>query len=289
MSRVSLVKGEQRRKNVLESLLSIEEEIKEAIGDKKVLIKPNFVSSNLQKAATHLDHMRGILDFLSRFYKGKIIIGEGSAGDTFEGYENFGFFKLKEEYSFEIEFLDFNKDDYSEIEISKGEKIKASKTALNTDLFIISAAKIKTHDSVVATLSVKNLLMGMVLKEDKMKVHQGVKEINRNLFLLARQRMPNLASIDGFESMEGNGPTQGALVETKVALAGLDPLAADRVALEIMGIDPGDVGYLFYCGENNLGQYNLEDIEQVGEDLKSCKTRRFKLHSSIKKQLTWKK
>ncbi len=273
----------------MNSLLNIEKETRKAVGDKTILIKPNFVSSTLQGAATHLGHMRGILDFLSRFYKRKIIIAEGSANDTFEGYNNFDFFKLKEEYPLEIEFLDLNKDDYSEIGILKGEKVGVSQMALNPDIFIISAAKIKTHDSVVATLSIKNLLMGMVLKEDKMKVHQGVKEINHNLLLLANQRMPDLASIDGFEGMEGDGPTQGDLVETKVALAGLDSLAVDRVALEIMGIDSRDVGYLFYCGENNLGQYNLKDIEVVGADLKSCKAIKFKLHSSIEKQLTWKK
>lgn len=283
------MKGESRRENILNSLLNIEQEIKEAVKDKKILIKPNFVSSNLQKAATHLDHMRGILDFLSRFYEGKIIIGEGSANDTFEGYQTFGFLKLREKYPFEIEFTDLNKDDYLEVKISKGEKIKVSRMALNPDIFIISAAKIKTHNAVVATLSIKNLTMGMVIKEDKMKVHQGVKEINRNLLLLAERKMPDLASIDGFYSMEGNGPTRGDLVETKVALAGLDSLAADRIALEIMGIDPEDVGYLVYCREDNLGQYGLENIEIVGEDLESCKTRKLKLHSSIEKQLTWKK
>jgi uncharacterized protein (DUF362 family) len=289
MSKVSLVKGEQRRKNVLNSLLNIEEETRKAIGEKQVLIKPNFVSSSLQKAATHIDQVRGILDFLSRFYKGKITIAEGSANDTFEGYENFGFLKLKEEYPFKIDFLDLNRDDYSEVEILKGEKVKVSRLALSSDLFIVSVAKIKTHDTVIATLSIKNLLMGMVIKEDKAKVHQGIKEINRNLLLLARQRMPDLASIDGYYSMEGSGPTQGDLVKTRVALAGLDPLAADRVALEIMGIDPEDVGYLVYCAKSNLGKYNLGDIELVGERLESCKTRKFKLHSSIERQLTWKK
>ena len=289
MSKIALTKGNFRRKNVFESLRLIEKEIKDKIGEKKILIKPNFVSPSIQKAATHIDHMRGILDFLSQFYKEKIIIAEGSAGDTFEGYENFGYFELKEEYPFEIEFLDLNKDDSEEVLISNQTSVKVSKTILSLSYFIISAAKLKTHDAVIATLSLKNLLMGMVLKEDKMSVHQGIKEINRNLFLLAEKRMPDLASIDGFYGMEGEGPSHGDLIETKTAIAGLDPLAADRIGLEIMGIDPEDIGYLIYCQEGNLGEYNLDKIDIVGAKLNNCKPeRKFRPHSGWEKMLSWK-
>ena len=288
MTKATLIKGESRRENVLKSLKLIEKKIREKINQKTILIKPNFVSSTIQKASTYLDHIRGILDFLSEFYQGEIIIAEGSAGNTFEGFENFGYFDLKEEYSFPIEFLDLNKDEFEQIPISNGELIRFSKTILNPKYFLISAAKLKTHDTVVATLSIKNIAVGGILKEDKMKIHQGIKEINKNLLFLAQKRIPDLASIDGFEGMEGEGPVYGTEVKTKVAIASLDPLAADRIALEIMRIDPKNVGYLVYCEKEGLGEYNLSKIEILGNKLNDCiYHRRFKLHSTIKEQLGW--
>lgn len=290
MAKVALIKGDSRRKIVFESLKLLQSDIKRAIGGRTVLLKPNFVSTTIQKAASHVDQIRGILDFLSNFYQGKVVIAEGAAvGETFDGFENFGYFKLKEEYDFPIEFLDLNKDDFEEFSIFDSESVKLSKTILDPSFFIISAAKLKTHDTVVATLSLKNLVMGIVLMPDKPRVHQGIKEINKTLCLLAKKRAPDLASIDGFYGMEGEGPSYGDMVECKVAIASLDFLAADRIGLEIMGIDSRDVGYLVYCQRDGLGEYKLNKIEIVGEKLESCQPeRKFRLHSTIKEQLAWK-
>jgi uncharacterized protein (DUF362 family) len=289
MSKVALTRGDSRRKNIFESLKLIEKEIREKVEGKRVLIKPNFTSSSIRKAATHIDQIRGILDFLSEVYEGKITIAEGSGQNTFEGYRNFGYLKLKDEYQLPIEFIDLNKDDFEMIPISKSVSVRVSKTILDPSFFVISAAKLKTHDAVIATLSIKNLAMGMVLSRDKGKVHQGIEEINHNLFLLAKKRMPDLSSIDGFYGMEGEGPIGGNMLRCAVAIASTDSLAADRVGLEIMGIDPEDVGYLVYCGRSNLGEYDLGKISVVGTELEECKNEKeFRLHSTIKRQLLWK-
>ena len=60
---------------------------------------------------------------------------------------------------------------------------------------------------------------------------------------MSRQLHPHLAVIDGFEGMEGNGPNDGTPVDHRVCIAGLDWLAADRVGIELMGIDFANVGY----------------------------------------------
>ena len=100
---------------------------------------------------------------------------------------------------------------------------------------------------------------------------------------------PALTLVDGIVGMEGEGPVYGTEVKTKVAIASLDPLAADRIALEIMRIDPKNVGYLVYCEKEGLGEYNLSKIEILGNKLNDCiYHRRFKLHSTIKEQLGWK-
>src|ERR1039457_3582294 len=53
---LSLVKGDVRRKNVLDALLAVDREIRPAMARKKyVLIKINNVSTTNQLAATHVD------------------------------------------------------------------------------------------------------------------------------------------------------------------------------------------------------------------------------------------
>ena len=71
-STVSLVHGENRRKNVYEALMAIDEQIKPKLKRKKyVVIKPNNVSTNNQLAASHADALRGILDYLAPASKGR--------------------------------------------------------------------------------------------------------------------------------------------------------------------------------------------------------------------------
>ena len=122
----------------------------------------------------------------------------------------------------------------------------------------------------VATLSVKNLVMAAPLhstrKEtaawhDKSKYHQGYREIQMNLAITARRMRPfwGATVIDGFEGMEGEGPLKGTPVASRIAIASTDFVAADRIGVEAMGVDPTWVGYLGYCCDAGLGQYDCLD------------------------------
>ena len=126
-----------------------------------------------------------------------------------------------------------------------------SKLLLDDQAYVISAARMKTHDRVVATLSLKNIVFGAPIKDlgfawgsgrkpgttnDKPIAHgSGYRAINYNLFALAPRLHPDLAFIDGFEGMQGNGPVGGTPVDHRVCVASPDWLAADRVGIELMG------------------------------------------------------
>ncbi len=91
MQKVSIVKGENRRETVNKFLKLISDEIIGGIGEQQVIIKPNFVSSSKQLAASHVDQVRGILDFLKNFYTRKVLIAEAACGDTEKGFKTFGY------------------------------------------------------------------------------------------------------------------------------------------------------------------------------------------------------
>jgi uncharacterized protein (DUF362 family) len=116
----------------------------------------------------------------------------------------------------------------------------------------------------------------------------GIYGVNYNLFALSKQLRPDLAVIDGFQAMEGNGPTSGTPVEHRVCVVSPDWVAADRVALELMGIDIATVGYWNYCAQAGMGQGDLGKIEILGPPI-ARHVRKYKLAKSADKQLQWMK
>jgi hypothetical protein len=58
------------------------------------------------------------------------------------------------------------------------------------------------------------------------------------------------------------------------------------VGIEAMGIDPSWPGYLNYCGQVGVGQYDLAKIDIVGPKLASV-VKKYRLHKDMEKELQW--
>jgi uncharacterized protein (DUF362 family) len=289
MPQVSLIKGNDRRETTRRSLDLIADDIKKRLASRQPVIKPNFVSPTIQLASSHVDHIRGIIDFLAGIYHGTIIIAEASCYNTGEAYRNFGYLDLPREYP--VELVDLNDGPFENIIVRGGNNrtlnLRVAHLLLDSSKYIISASKMKTHDTVIVSLSIKNLAMGSIFSGDKKSVHQGIKETNRYIADIAEKVWPDLSVIDGFEGMEGDGPCCGDAVPLGIAISSTDALAADRVGCEIMGVDLHDVGYLHYCAERGLGEADLKKIEVLGERINDC-IRPFRLHSNVREQYAWK-
>jgi len=307
-SRVSFVAGTDRREMIRQALKPFEKEISEGVRGKKVVIKPNCVWDSNPLCATHPDAIRGVLDFLRPFYKGQVVIGESTASPkgTMYCFEEYGYTPIPKE--FDAKLADLNTDTWTTLWIQNGRgypnEIKIIDTFLDPGTYLISLARMKTHDCVVATLSFKNILLAAPLnvmkghpdfvknQHEKAKMHegageQGVKGINYNMFLLAQRVRPDFAIIDGYEGMEGKGPAGGTPVDHRVALAGPDVVSVDRIGLELMGIDYADVGYLQWCSSAGIGQGDRAKIDIIGPD-PSRYVKKYRLHDNIEWQLKWK-
>jgi len=289
-ARVSLMKGNDRYKIVSESLKMIEDEVLSSIGKKKILLKPNVVLADNLLSVTHVDAVRAILDFLKPHYKAQIIIGEAAVHKTFDGFRNYGYLSLEKDYN--VKLVDLNQESYQYRYVFGIEHrplpIRISSIFLDPNVYIISAARMKTHNKVLVTLSLKNILLGCAINDykqnDKGLFHTGPIAVNDlchfNMFHISQEVFPDLAVIDGFESMEGNGPAWGTPIESRVALASLDALAADTVATQIMGFDPKRVLYLSAMTEAGMGQGEIEKIKVVGTPLNQC-LYKFKPHQDM--------
>jgi uncharacterized protein (DUF362 family) len=303
-SAVSLIKGDDRRNNVYQALMAIDHQLAPQLKRKQyVVIKPNNVSTNVQLASTHNDALRGILDYVSERFHGPVVIAESSAGNTLEGFESFGYSKLVAEYKKrKLSLVDLNTEGrYETLPVLDHDlhltDVRLAARLLDPEAFVFCAAMLKTHNTVVATLSVKNMCLGAPLhhspKEtvrwnDKRKYHVGVRQTHYNMMLTAQRMKPYWGAtvIDGFEGMEGKGPAGGTPVPSRIAIASTDYVAADRVGIEAMGIKAGNIGYLLYCWQAGVGQYDLNKIDVIGENLASVR-RNYSLHPDINKELQW--
>ena len=290
-STVSIVRSTSHYKGVKMALDPIAPKVAQSLkGKRRVIVKPNFVSTSRQLAATHVDAVRAVLDFVAKNYSGRVTVAEGPSGSSLNsGLRNFDYLKLESEYG--VEFVDLNEDDKVEVEVWDSNlnkmEIGVARTVIESD-YRISVTPPKTHDCVILTLSIKNMVVGSLVGwHNKTRIHQGYKAMNPNIAKLAQLVLPHLSVIDGFEGMDGNGPVGGEPVDLRIAIAGLDALAVDATASRIMGFDPLEVGYLYYLNSWGVGVADSNGIEVLGVPIAEA-TRRFKPQSSYRAQLMWK-
>ena len=87
MVRVSIVSSSDRTTGVAQALELIDSDV--VIPDKPVMVKPNFVTTSNQLAATHVDSTRAMLEYLSQKGVSEFLIAVGPAICTPDsGFDN---------------------------------------------------------------------------------------------------------------------------------------------------------------------------------------------------------
>lgn len=153
-----------------------------------------------------------------------------------------------------------------------------------------SAPEVKTVFTYIPTSVISWLrrrapnLVNLIFKKS-IAYMKSTKVIHKNIVNLAKLTWPDLVVLDAFYCMDGNGPVDGFPVKLEAAIASTDPLKADGVGARLMGIEPENIGYLYYLQEQGLGDYSLSGF--IGEDLAKVK-QDFKLHPIYDVQKNWK-
>jgi uncharacterized protein (DUF362 family) len=310
-SRVAITKGDDRADNAFRALQMFKKEIAAAIGNKRVIVKPNFVYYSTLLSCTHVDWVTGVLEFLKSIGKTNVAIAESSAtGSTMAGYDLNGYWSLTNKYP--VKLMDLNQEGSANAQIwqetapnNTMRTIRISRLYLNPKNFIISCAPMKTHNTVVVTLSTKNIAMSAPVidvgkawsqtgvQADKAWMHGSsgnppgnYQVLNDNVYRMVKVYgiHPHLAAIDGYQGMQGDGPVSGYAVDPpqKLGIVSLDWLAADRVALELMGSNNYFVlnqapyppyanmpcpACLNYCWQAGLGEWDINRIQVIGEPI----------------------
>ena len=303
MVEVALVKGEKIAdkipmydsvkvvKEALDLLGGMESFVKK---DDYVLLKPNFGVPIPQKhyavpLSTSPGVLEGIILEAQRAGASKVGIAEGlprtglvrSKGmmkknaPTYDMvYTACGGKLLKEKYP---DFVDLR---FIEIEPRTTTKIDGGivlkefdmwKSFLDCDLFV-NVPIMKTHFITGnATLAIKNLhgivgdYMHLAHREDF-----WMAKVDISKWLIDNKKW-RLTVIDGLAALEGNGPgPMGKMVDMGVIVASSDFVAADTVAMEVMGLNaleqPGDT----LAAWRGLGTVDLKKIEVKGTKIEDA-------------------
>ena len=302
-ARVGLARENDRRRNVSTALDLVRNDVIPKLAE-RVLLKPNFFSSTSQVTSTHVDAVRGALDFLQSVPNppSEVIIAEGgNEGYSGEAFDNYGYRALASEVPFAVRFVDLNREERWQetgIVLADGSPytVRMPQTVLDCPC-PISLAVAKTHDVCVATLAFKNMVMGTLHRGDRVKMHgfpahdkrelpREAQTLNVNLMRVARFLTPDVGVIDGTVGLEGNGPGGTEAVPWGVAAASADTFAADAVMAKAMGFEPLDLGWLTYAHRLGYGVGDLDEIEVLGTDIAAVATR-FKPHETTGLQLQW--
>ena len=295
----------------MDALTPLQAQITAAITGKNIIIKPNCVYNNVL-CATHVDALRGVLDFLRNTIQTTqpIMIGEASAYTTPPGtaavYALCGYPALTTEYT-GVTLVDFNDTNQMPsatrhiwaIDLTGTQAINVSSAFLDENNYVISICRPKTHNCLTMTATTKDMCMAMPLAVDKHYMH-GVtaatglnagedKCLSYNVFQLANlfgpKNLPALAILDAWEGMQGQGPVSGTSIMQYCAIASADYLAVDRLAAKLMGFSDTptepmnkaapsytDMRYLVWMSNAGLGNYDLAKINFIKGSLTELTT-----------------
>jgi uncharacterized protein (DUF362 family) len=232
----------------------------------RVLIKPNYVNSSHPSTGVTTDPrvVKGIVEYLldHGWSTREFAVGEGGmvSYDTMETFRSTGLVDALEEY--DVMLYDLNAQPHVEVSIPGGKSLKTVKVAkpfIDYDC-ILSVPKLKVHCWSLSTLSMKNMMGGIlpkgIMHDD---LHQKIVDLNKAFG-------PELTVIDGIIGCQGHELACDP-INSDVIIAGEDFVATDAVGSFLMGLCPDDIPYLKMAKKAGLGENEMEKIEYMGEPI----------------------
>ena len=124
---------------------------------------------------------------------------------------------------------------------------------------VINLPCVKQHGLSGATLSLKNWYGA--IGGHRVRLHQ---DIHRSIVDLAALFKPTLTVLDATRMLVANGPSGGSLDDVKrldTVAAGIDEVALDAFGCTLLGLTPGDVGFVVEGARRGLGRADYKTLK----------------------------
>jgi len=250
----------------------------------RVLLKPNVMMPKPYgfAANTHPEFVRAVIEVF-KDAGAEVWVGESSAGSqagmtlTKKALSASRLDAIADEAGARL--INFDLDGVVTVRLNNrfADSVPIAKAVREANL-VVSLPKLKTHTYAnIITGAVKNLY-GCVPGQIKAEFHRRAPRplefftIVRDIYGSIR---PGLAIFDAVEGMEGNGPSAGRPRAIGLVIASTDPVAADAVAAEVIGVPSLRVTTTRLCHEAGLGRGDMKDIQLAGESLESVRVADF--------------
>ncbi|OPY27832.1 MAG: hypothetical protein A4E28_01815 [Methanocella sp. PtaU1.Bin125] len=238
----------------------------------RILIKPNYVNGSHPSTGVTTDPrvVRGIAEYLLEhgWSSREFAVGEGGMAsvNTMESFQNSGL--VDEMKGLGVKLIDLNAEPHVDVPIEGGRSLKTVRVARSFVDYdcILSVPKLKVHVWSLSTLSMKNM-MGGILPKGIMHDDLAQKIVDLN-----RAFGPELTVIDGILGCQRHELACDPIA-SNVIIAGEDFVATDAVGSFLMGLAPEDVLYLQLAKKAGLGENDMNKIEYVGESINKLRKR----------------
>jgi len=268
--------------------LSIDEAIK-ALGGLEKYIKPKatvFIKANLLMAkvpedavTTHPIFIKALGNYLIHENDNRVIVGDSPGGPFNEKalmkvYKKCGYIEAFEGTGIELNM------NFESRSLSSDGKLLKNITLIDGVLeadHVISVAKLKTHGMMKYTGAVKNMfgtIPGVLKAEFHFRMPK-VDDFANMLIDVCLASNPVLSFIDGIQGMEGAGPSGGDIVNSEIIIASDNPFDADRIAVDLIGMDYQTVPTVNESIKRNLTVESTQLIEIIGDENSSINIKKF--------------
>lgn len=233
-STVALIRASDRKDGVTRAMALLNPT---GMAGKRVVIKPNFNSSDGGPAGTHDDTLTRLVNELKERDARSVTVGESSgpqgtkavlaAKGTLDLARDVGFGVVNFDELPESDWVHFSPPG-----THWPEGFHLPRTITDAE-YLVSTCCLKTHGSGgVFTMSLK-LSVGMTPRVIRRGMHRSP-DMRRMIAELNQGYAPDLVVLDGLEAFTDGGPSRGTLKRANVFLAGTDRVAVDAVGLAVL-------------------------------------------------------
>jgi len=274
---------------------AIEQAITQALGylqfesiirGKIVAVKPNdtWASDQDKTAVTQPDTLRAVLRLVKQHNPKELIVTGGSgSGQTDEIFQVAGLMNVVKEEG--ASFFDHNRGPFQEVQLTYApekdvtgpQKAVMINPRILTYETLIVVSQLKMHASATVTLSLKNIAMSFPAADyyghpraSQAKRHHFMEDLHSFIAAMHYRFPVQLAIIAGHPAMVATGPIGGYTAETGLVIASPDPLAADVVGAQVLGLSIQAVRHLWEASRLGPGVTDISEIEFPAMQLKDA-------------------
>jgi uncharacterized protein (DUF362 family) len=233
-SRVAVVRTADRKRGVTEVLALLDPR---DVSGKRVLLKPNFNSSDETPASTHNDTLTQLVTELRERGARSITLGESSGPPQTHGVmERKGILDIARDMRFDVvDYEQIGDNDWVRFNPAGShwpEGFYLPRIVVDSE-YNVSTCCLKTHGyGGVFTMSLK-LSVGLTPKKIRGTMHRSP-DMRRMIAELNTGYKPQLIVLDGVSAFTDGGPSRGELKSANVMIAGNDRVAVDAVGLAVL-------------------------------------------------------